>query len=373
MSHEDAIRRAALERITAEVSLAPPAQLRDEDVAGIDMDRLRRSCARAPKGIEELSRLLRAPEPAVLAALSELRNRGVRVRQVSDKWRVDKTPSLAGEAGEPWVSDEDGWFRFGLISDQHYGSKYCREDVAEDLYDWFADEGIERVYNCGNWIDGEGHDNAMDLLDECHGMQRQIDYCAAKWPSKPGMTTYFIAGDDHEGWYVKREHVNIGRMLEASRRAEGLDDLVYMGYVEAYVRLVRAGNDPDDRDRASALWLLHPGGGSSKQLSLKLQNIIASLQGGEKPGIAAVGHLHKTGYFETRGVHGLLVPSTKEQDTWMRKAGIDSQIGGWIVDARIDSAGGISEIKPWARKSFCRGYYLNNYDPCGDMGGRVEV
>jgi biotin operon repressor len=346
-------------------------QTRDAERDTVDYDKLRRRCLRRASSLEDLASLLKVSQGAVLDALHELKRRGVNVREVEGAgWLVDKTP-LQTRPNDPrfsWESDDDGWFRFGLISDQHYGSKFCREDVAEELYDWFASEGVGRVYNAGNWIDGEGHANRMDLLPEAHGMQRQLDYCAARWPHKPGIQTFHVSGDDHEGWYVQRENVNIGRMLDDARREAGHDDLTHLGYVEAYVRLRRP-----DSEATSSMLVQHPGGGSSYAYSYKPQKLVESLQSGEKPGFYVAGHYHKINYFQVRGVHTVMPGSCKEQDTWMRKKGLDSQLGGAIIEMRMDHKGAIGEFIPRFKVYRDRRYYANGFDPGGDAGPRVEV
>src|SRR5579862_567138 len=97
--------------------------------------------------------------------------------------------------------------KFGLTSDNHMGSRYERMDVLNACYDAFAAEGITTVYNCGNYIDGDARFNRHDLNH--HGIGNQFHHFMAKFPRRDGMTTYFISGDDHEGWYVQREGVNL--------------------------------------------------------------------------------------------------------------------------------------------------------------------
>ena len=128
-----------------------------------------------------------------------------------------------------------GFYKFGAVGDNHMGSKYERLDVLEALYDMFESEGIKVVYNTGNWIDGEARFNKHDL--SVHGMDNQIRYFVENYPKRKGITTYFIAGDDHEGWYTQREGVDIGKYAEYIARQEGRNDLIYMGYMEADVHL----------------------------------------------------------------------------------------------------------------------------------------
>jgi hypothetical protein len=103
-----------------------------------------------------------------------------------------------------------GFYKFGAIGDNHMCSKYERLDVLNALYDLYEKEGIKTVYNTGNWIDGERRFNRSDL--KVHGMDAQVEYFVDNYPKRKGITTYFIAGDDHEGWYVQ-DNTMVGPIL----------------------------------------------------------------------------------------------------------------------------------------------------------------
>jgi len=272
-----------------------------------------------------------------------------------------------------FISDKNGRHRFGIISDTHYGSKCAREDVATDLYDWFASEGIENVLLAGNWIDGEGHDNDHELLPDCHGLQPQVDYFVENFPEKKGITTWFVSGDDHEGWYAKREGIDVGRLLVSSAREYGRHDLRDCGYKEAFFSLEHAKTGA-----SSKLWLDHPGGGSAHATSWTMQKIVRSLQPGEKPAIMCSGHLHKLIYFIERGVHVIGAGCTKDQDTWGRKKGLQYDVGGWIIEPRQDERGAVVEVKTALRQWFDRGYYNGAFNMAGPIrkvrapGGRAK-
>lgn len=97
------------------------------------------------------------------------------------------------------VGMSEGTYRFGALGDNHLCSKYERLDVLNALYDLYEKEGIKTVYNTGNWIDGEARFNKHDL--HTHGIDNQLRYMIKNYPKKDGITTYYIGGDDHEGWY----------------------------------------------------------------------------------------------------------------------------------------------------------------------------
>src|SRR6185369_11109011 len=110
-------------------------------------------------------------------------------------------------------------------------------------------------------------------------------------------------------------------------RDAGRSDWVDLGYMEAHIRLRNANTGKE-----SILAVVHPGGGSAYADSYVVQKIIESLDGGEKPAVALYGHYHKMLAGEYRNVFWVLVPSTKDQDVFMRKKRLRSVVGGAIIE-----------------------------------------
>jgi hypothetical protein len=248
--------------------------------------------------------------------------------------------------------------RFGLTADNHLGSKYERMDVLNALFDIWAKEGITKVYQLGNMIDGEARFNKFDLL--VHGVEGQVNYFVENWPKRKGIVTEFITGDDHEGWYVQREGLNIGKLIEDRAKEAGRNDLVYLGHMEHDIVF-------QGEKQKSVMRLIHAGGGSAYATSYSVQKIVESYQGGEKPSILLVGHYHKAEYGYPREVHVLQAGTTKDQDPFMRKLKIQAHVGGWIVEFVVTKAGTISRFKiewiPFYDKGFYDEAWKYKYKP----------
>jgi hypothetical protein len=237
--------------------------------------------------------------------------------------------------------------RFGFVTDNHLGSKYERLDVLNALYDRFALAGLKVIYNAGNVIDGEARFNKFDL--HVHGMKAQCDYFAKMYPVREGIKTFFITGDDHEGWYVQREGVNIGKMLEQASKDFKRNDLKYLGHMEHDVFF-------NSQKGKTILRIVHPGGGSSYAFSYQPQKIVESYSPGEKPHILLLGHYHKASYDYIRGVHVLQGGTTMDQSPFMRKKRLEAHIGGWICEFQQGEDGIVqsfqSEWIPFYGKNF---------------------
>ncbi len=239
--------------------------------------------------------------------------------------------------------------RFGVVSDSHLCSKYSRLDILNDLYDIFEEKGITHVYHCGNWIDGEARFNKNDLL--VFGMDNQIRYFVDHYPYRKGITTYYIAGDDHEGWYTQTSGVDIGAYAEMVAQRAGRQDLVYLGYMEHDVYISRAGVDlaaggAVPEGPATRIRIQHPGGGTAYATSYAPQKIVESMPGGNKPHILLLGHYHKIEYGIIRNVHTCQVGTTELQTTFMRKRKIAAHLGGMAIECRLGDDGNVLSFTP---------------------------
>jgi len=256
---------------------------------------------------------------------------------------------------EPTTINIDSFFkggriRIGAVSDTHLGSIYERLDVLNALYDIFQKEGISMVLHGGNMIEGEARWNKFELQDEAHGLEDQIRYFIEKYPQRDGITTFFICGDDHEGWYTQREKVDVGRMIELEARAAGRKDLRYLGYLEADIKL-------ESKVGTAWLKLMHGGGGTAYAVSYTPQKIIESFQEGEKPHILLLGHYHKAMAMYERGVHCVQLGCTQDQTRFMRKRKLKAHLGGYIIDFTQAEDGSISRFNTEFFPFFDRGFY----------------
>lgn len=150
--------------------------------------------------VTDLADRLDVSPKRIRECVEHLRSQHKLVGLTDDEGTVEARPPLP--RGRSSINTESFFgerIRFGVVSDTHLGSKYAREDVLQALYDIFEREGIETVYHAGNFIDGEARFNQNDI--HVHGMGNQVRYFAEHYPQRDGIHTYFIAGDDHEGWY----------------------------------------------------------------------------------------------------------------------------------------------------------------------------
>lgn len=270
----------------------------------------------------------------------------------------------AGAIDTDFVKGVGGWIRFGVVSDTHIGNRGFREDACNALYDLFVEEGITQVFMPGNPVDGFlPRINSQDCVN--HTPDGQAKMFAALMPRRPNIKTYFITGDDHEGWWIKKGW-NYGAYMEKIARDAGREDLVYIGHVEGDVNLKLP-----DEDVGCIMKVMHPGGGSTYARSYVAQKLVESFQGGEKPAICLLGHYHVHGYFIERNCHCVMAPGVCDQTIFARKLKLRYEVGGAIISMKLDPNGAIARFQVEFNNFFDRGYYQVHLP--GDDKVRTQV
>jgi hypothetical protein len=310
---------------------------------------------KGPRDLESLAERCETTPGKALDALLALQKSGTNLHQAGSLWSVQRHPEAGAVACKPYKTHPDGTFIFGAMGDTHLCSKYARLDVLTDLYRRFSDAGVDRVFHTGNWIDGESHAKNLHDID-VHGMDRQIHYMADVYPKVEGITTYAVAGNDHEGWYGQREGIDIGRHAEMLMHKAGRTDWIHLGFMEAFIPIVH----PVSKSQ-SMLLVMHPGGGSSYAVSYTSQKIAESFEGGEKPAMTLLGHYHKMEYLRTRNVRMVQTGCTQDPTPWSRAKRLRYELGGWIVRGRLDKdTGAIMSCSMEDFGYFDKGYHTQH-------------
>lgn len=298
-------------------------------------------------------------EREVIAVVEDMEERGYIINRRGNTFQLSKSAEISSNG---IILDNhfcDKPITFGIIADMHLCSKKSRLDVLNAAYDEFARRKITTVLCPGNYVDGECRFNTHEL--KAHGVADQCQYCIDHWPSRPGIKTYFVDGDDHEGWYQQRDGIEFGRYLMLEAKAQGRNDLVYMGYMEADFEL----KAPKGK---AVIKVIHAGGGSAYAFSYASQKLVESFQGGEKPAVCIIGHYHKQEYCFPRNVHCLQAGTTQDQTNFMRKRKLAAHVGFCIVTLQQDIKGSITKFCPEFYPFWDRDYYLNR----DNIGKRLQ-
>lgn len=312
---------------------------------------LRRVLRDGPLTAEQLGAEFDCGASRIRKALAGMKSRGVMLLERGG--RYDLAQGIHLEKRVVTLKSKDGVRRYGVVSDNHLCNKHSRLDVLRAAYDHFERVGITEVFNSGNWIDGEARFNKTELVT-APGMDSQLDYMIDNYPHRKGITTHYIAGDDHEGWYQQREGVEVGQYLQMRAEQQGRHDLKYLGYGEADIRLAHGSGE-------AVLRVVHPGGGSSYAISYTDQKRVESYQGGEKPHVEIAGHYHKFNYAYPREVHTLQAGCTCDQTMFMRKKRLQAMLGFADITIGQDRRGAVNRFAVEWFPFFDRGYYERSF------------
>ena len=300
--------------------------------------------------VAKIAEAMRSNEGDVTAVIEDMESRGYIIIRQGNTVKLGNSVefSNSGIVIENHFYDQP--ITFGVVADMHMCSKSERLDVLNAAYDEFEAQGITTVLCPGNYVDGECRFNTHELY--AHGIADQCQYAIDHWPRRPGIKTFYVDGDDHEGWFQQREGIEFGRYLMLEAQAQGRDDLVYMGYMEADFEL----HAPQGK---AIIKVIHAGGGSSYAYSYASQKLVESFQGGEKPSVCIIGHYHKQEYCFPRNVHCVQAGCTQDQTKFMRKRKLAAHVGFSTITIQQDIKGSITRFSPTFFPFWDRGYYIN--------------
>lgn len=242
---------------------------------------------------------------------------------------TDAEALLALRAGPPQrpvetIGLSDRHVKFLAFGDAHIGHK----DFSQGLFDLMVKhvrrEKPDFAVNAGDTLEGmSGRPGHVYELSQV-GFQEQISK-ASELMGALRIPIYGIDGN-HDGWYFKKGDAGVVVGEELERRVK---DYHFLGQNEGSLSL----------GGKTKILLFHPNDGSAYAVSYKLQKLIESFDGGDKPGIVVEGHYHKALYMFVRNVHGFEAGTLCAQTGWMRGKKLSAHMGYWLVDVFLDRRG----------------------------------
>ncbi len=211
------------------------------------------------------------------------------------------------------------------LTDTHIGSAYTDEAYIDAAIQEGMRQGCDIAVHAGDVTEGmSGRDGHVYELSRI-GYKAQRD-AAIEALSRWNMPWYMIAGN-HDAWYLAK----------ADAGADIVEDICAAIPHANYLGLHEG--DIDISGVKVRLW--HGEDVGSYATSYRLQKLIESFSGGEKPAVLLCGHTHKAGYFFERNVHAVTLGSIQKQSAWMRRKRLPAHCGFWILDMTI----GDGEVK----------------------------
>jgi predicted phosphodiesterase len=235
---------------------------------------------------------------------------------------------IPGQDPVPIVDFSGERIRFGVVGDTHFGSIYTKPEHFFQSIQEFKKEKCEFLVHVGDVTEGmsrrSGHVYELSHIGYEAQRNHSIEFLS-QW-AKP---LYMISGN-HDFWYMQNS--NTGANI-VSDIADNIKNAKYLGHDEGNISL---------KGKAT-LRLWHGNDGSSYAISYRLQKIVESYTGGDKPSILVAGHVHKTANFMIRHIQCFGAGCIQMQTKWMRGKRLNADTGFWIIDAYVGKRG-VSKI-----------------------------
>lgn len=230
----------------------------------------------------------------VHSEIARLRTKGVKVAEVHGAIEIVRRGEIT-TLQKTGIAPVIGHGCAGVISDLHYGSRYCHEDWITDCVKWLYAQGVRLIYVPGDIMTGDYRHSRYELT--CVGLQEQANRTAAGLPCLPGLSYHGITGN-HDDTFGDTVGVDPGDFLVDAFKRKGRKDLFMYGRRGAFVQA-----------QGIVVHMWHPRGSNPYARSYELQKKVESYSPGQKPNILLAGHRHFFGYVMERGVHAFACPT----------------------------------------------------------------
>lgn len=211
----------------------------------------------------------------------------------------------------------------GVISDTHLGSAYTDPSLVFQAFDEFDSADIDMLVHSGDVTEGmsnrDGHVYELSHIGYAAQKGHAIEVME-QWDKTP---MYMVSGN-HDLWFKKSNGADIVDDI-----CNAIPNATYLGEHEGDISLEGKG----------ILKLWHGGDGNSYSISYRLQKIVESITGGEKPSVLVAGHTHKSMYLYDRHIHIYSAGAIQQQTQWMRGKRIASHTGFWIIEMWMNDVG----------------------------------
>lgn len=244
--------------------------------------------------------------------------------EIASRYSPKELESLArgnglGQVRErPVVNFEGEEVAIGFFTDSHIGEESFDDSLWYSFIEECAREKVNMILCAGDIHEGMSNRPEQIYHLKDFGYSAQMDH-AEKLFRATSIPIKAIDGN-HDRWGIKSGGIFAVRDL--ANRMPGHFEFL--------------GSDCGDVEINGTIWRLHHGeDGSAYALSYRVQKIVESFTGGDKPNVLLTGHDHKAGYFFERNVHCILGGALSYQSAWMRSTRKACHTGFHILRARI--------------------------------------
>ena len=277
--------------------------------------------------------------------LREARKRGI---STSDKGKLvsqiiqnytDKELEAIAKGGRivpgygkvPIISFEGERIRVGAMTDTHLGHIKMPPERIYQAFEEFRKSKVDFITHCGDVTEGMSNrpGQVYELTHIGYANQKKLAIeVFGQWTD----TDIYAIDGNHDRWFLKSNGAKIVDDIDAV-----LPNFHFIGHDEGDISL---------KGKAT-LKLWHGEDGNSYALSYRLQKILESLTGGEKPNAMIAGHTHKYVDIFERHVMCTSAGCMQSQTQWMRGKRIAAHPGFIIFDYWVNDKGICKKTHTW--------------------------
>jgi predicted phosphodiesterase len=297
------------------------------------------------EGKDEVLKQFSLSEETLNRYLREARNRGISttdrgkiISQIVKNYTDKELEAIAkggrivpGYGKVPIISFDGERIRVGAMTDTHIGSDKMPPERIYQAFQEFKKEKVDFVVHAGDVTEGmsnrPGHIYELNAL----GYSNQKNLSVEIFKQWTDTDIYAIDGN-HDRWFLKSNGAKIVEDI-----AKEVDNFHFIGHDEGDISL----------NGKATLKLWHGEDGNSYALSYRLQKILESLTGGEKPNAMLCGHTHKYVDIFERHVFCTSIGCMQSQTPWMRGKRIAAHTGFAIIDYWVNDKGICKKTSTW--------------------------
>jgi predicted phosphodiesterase len=297
------------------------------------------------EGKEEVLKQFNLSEETFNRYIREARKRGISttdrgkiISQIVQNYTEKELEAIAKGGrivpgyGKVPIIDFDGQrIRVGAMTDTHIGSDKMPPERIYQAFEEFKKDKVDFITHSGDVTEGmsnrPGHIYELSAL----GYSNQKSLAVEVFGQWTDTQIYAIDGN-HDRWFLKSNGAKIVEDI-----AKEVPNFHFIGHDEGDISL---------KGKAT-LKLWHGEDGNSYALSYRLQKILESLTGGEKPNAMLCGHTHKFVDIFERHVFCTSIGCMQSQTPWMRGKRIAAHTGFAIIDYWVNDKGICKKTSTW--------------------------
>ena len=218
----------------------------------------------------------------------------------------------------PIVTFQGDTVTIGYFTDSHIGSRFFHDELWLSFLAECRRQNVQRILFSGDLIEGMSNRPDQIYSLEDIGFSAQMDHAERLLKMADDFPIDMIDGN-HDRWGIKS-----GGLFAVRDIASRLAHCTFLGHDCADVII---------NDTVWRLW--HGEDSSSYATSYRIQKLIESFTGGDKPNVLLCGHTHKQGYFFERNIHAVSGGALSYQSDWMRSKRLANHAGFHILRAMI--------------------------------------